>query len=328
METENARELYIAGGCFWCIEGIMDAQDGVIEATSGYLGGTEETATYGEVSSGNTKHREGVKVVFDPEIVNYEDLVSLFWKQIDPTDAGGQFADRGFHYTTAMYYNTPEEKEILENSKKILDDSGKYDEKIVTEILPFTAFYKAEEYHQDYAQKSALKYKIYAKGSGREGYIEDTWGDSAKKVETKNDKESLKERLTDLQYRVTQENATERAFDNEYNDNKEAGIYVDIVDGTPLFSSKDKYDSGSGWPSFSKPIDKVNIEEVEDTKFFMTRTEVRSEKADSHLGHVFSDGPSDQGGLRYCINSAALKFIADEDLEGEGYGEYVKMFEE
>ena len=327
MKTENTEVAYFAWGCFWCIEGIMDAQEGVIEATSGYLWGTEENPTYKDVAAGRTWHREWVKVIYDPAKLDYIDLISLFWKQIDPTDAEGQFADRGFHYTTAIYYTTPEEKLILENSRDVLDESWKYDEDIVTEILPFTTFYEAEDYHQDYAEKSAFKYGLYKKWSGREDYIKDNWWDSAETIESTNTKDDLKERLTDLQYRVTQESATEKAFDNEYNDNKEEGIYVDIVDGTPLFSSKDKYDSWSGWPSFSKPIDEENIEEVDDTKFFMTRTEVRSEKADSHLWHVFPDGPVDKWGQRYCINSASLKFIPDEDLEEEGYSDYVKMFE-
>jgi len=141
----------------------------------------------------------------------------------------------------------------------------------------------------------------------------------------KKDLKEVKSRLNKLQYEVTQNNATERPFRNEYWDNDRKGIYVDIVTGEPLFISNDKFDSGCGWPSFTKPIDEGVIIEKEDKTYGMIRTEVRSRTGDSHLGHVFNDGPKDKGGLRYCINSAALKFIQLEDMEGEGYGKYIRL---
>lgn len=324
----ESKTAYFAGGCFWCMEWIFEAQDGVLEAVSGYIWGTSETANYKQVASGNTDHREAVRVVYDPESISYEKLVELYWTQIDPTDDGWQFADRGFQYTTAIYYSSDVEKQIAENSKKSLQDSWKFDSDIVTLILPVTEFYDAESYHQDYYKKSAFRYNLYKRGSGREGFIDENWKDRIAELseETYSDA-ALKERLTPLQYKVTQEDGTEPAFNNKYWDNKKDGIYVDIIDGTPLYSSKDKFVSGTGWPSFTKAIDETAIETETDTKFFMTRTEAVSASSDAHLGHIFTDGPADKGGMRHCINSAALRFVPVEDLEKEGYGEYLKLFE-
>ena len=337
MNQENLQNAYFAGGCFWCMEGIFEWQQGVSEAISGYIWWSEETAKYSEISKWDTGHREGVQVIYDPEIITYSRLVELFWTQIDPTDAGWQFADRWFHYTTAIYYANEEEKKIADASKKALEDSKKFEKEIITSILPVVPFYRAEEHHQDYAKKQTLRYKAYEKWSGRKDFKEDNWKEKKQKLEaekpsinsaskTKTTKNYLWEELTELQYKVTQKAWTERSFDNEYWDNKREWIYVDIIDGTPLYSSLDKFKSWTGWPSFTKAIDAASIEEKEDNKFFMKRIEAVSAKSWSHLGHIFPDWPEDKWWIRHCINSASLDFIAVEDLEEAGYGEYVEMF--
>lgn len=323
-QEKNVQTAYFAGGCFWCMEGIFESQEGVYEAISWYIWGSWETATYKQVSTGTTKHREWVKIRYNSKMISYEKLVELYWTQINPTDPEGQFADKGYQYTTAIYYGNESEKEIAENSKQELENSGKFEKSIVTKILPIQEFYEAEEYHQDYYKKSSTRYKLYKKWSWREDFIQENWKEG---LQEWNKKDTSKASLTPLQYEVTQKWGTERAFDNEYWDNKEPWIYVDVVDGTPLYSSLDKYDSGTGWPSFTKAIDDSVLSEHTDSKFFMTRTEIKSKSSDAHLGHVFDDGPAETWGQRFCINSASLRFIPLEDLEKEWYEEYKKQFE-
>lgn len=322
-----------AGGCFWCVEADMEKVPGVLEVISGFAGGDEPNPSYEQVSSGSTGHLESVLVRYDPEQVSYEDLLDAFWRHIDPTDPDGQFVDRGKQYRSAIFYQNETQKRLAEESKRQLEAARVLDKPVVTEIRPLKQFYPAEEYHQDYYKEHAIKYKFYRYRSGRDQFLDKTWTEDAVRAFRKAGNrfvkptdEKLRSMLTPLQYKVTQEEGTEPPFDNEYADNKREGIYVDIVSGEPLFSSKDKYDSGTGWPSFTKPLEPGNIVEKDDWTLFSRRTEVRSKLADSHLGHVFPDGPPPTG-LRYCLNSAALRFIPKEDLEREGYGEYRKLFE-
>ena len=347
-KSDSSSIATFAGGCFWCVESTFSKLPGVISVTSGYIGGLAKDANYERVSMGTTGHYEAIEIRFDPEYTSFAKLLEAYFREVDPTDADGQFADRGRQYKPAIFYHDDEQKEMTELAIKQLNESKAFGSQVAVEVKAATEFFPAEDYHQDYYKKNPVHYAAYRAGSGRQSFVDKIksnfkkplldleeelevldigeLNDSDSKYRKPSSKELVK-KLSDMQYHVTQDCGTEPAFANKYWDNKEPGIYVDIVTGEPLFSSKDKYNSGTGWPSFTKPLVANNVTEHTDDSHGMQRVEVKSKSGKSHLGHVFNDGPKEKTGLRYCINSASLKFIPVADLDKEGYGEYKELFE-
>ena len=351
---KNIGTAIFAGGCFWCEEANFEKYP-QLTVVSGYTGGHVANPTYREVGSDTTGHRESVMVTYDKRQVTYNDLLEIYWRTIDPTDAGGSFHDRGEPYTSAIFVKNEEQRKLAEASRKRLAESGRFKKPIVTRIINATTFYPAEAYHQNYHLTHPRQYYAYRNASGRDQYIAHVWGDDAvykipkregaMAMETKakgkpamqwtdaplnNYKKpseaELRKKLSRIQYWVTQESGTEPPFKNPYWNEHREGIFVDVVSGEPLFSSKDKFQSGTGWPSFSKPLVDANLERYADTSYSMQRTEVRSHGAKSHIGHIFNDGPPPSG-LRYCTDSAALRFIPKDQLEADGYGFFKSQFD-
>ena len=314
--------IYLAGGCFWGIEYLMQSIPGVLDATSGYANGTGEAdADYRTVCTGTTGFRETVRVTYDPDQVSLDALLLAYFYVIDPTVENRQGNDRGTQYQTGVYYTDEAARETVERIAAI--ERGR-SEKFMVEIGPLVNFYPAEEYHQDYLEKNPGGYcHIPRDEIALFSQLRIDPGDYRKPAA-----ETIRDKLTAEQYRVTQQSGTESPFLNEFWDKFEKGIYVDVVTGEPLFSSTDKFESGCGWPAFTKPIEAPAVVELPDNSYGMHRTEVRSRAGDSHLGHVFTDDPESPNGVRYCINSASLRFVSYAKMEAEGYGYLLPLLEE
>lgn len=313
------KEIYLAGGCFWGTEQYLQNLKGILETEVGYANGNTENPTYEQVCHNNTGHAETVKVVYDESIISLPFILNMYYDVINPVSVNRQGGDVGSQYRTGIYFVDAQDEPIIKSS--IAELQKKYKEKIAIEVKPLLNYYRAEEYHQKYLDKNPNGYCHI----GKEKFEKAKAAVDYSKKYSKKSKEELKGNLTELQYNVTQNSDTEMPFQNEYYDEFREGIYVDITTGQPLFVSADKFESGCGWPSFSRPIDEKLIAEKLDTSIGRVRTEVRSKTGDAHLGHVFTDGPKELGGLRYCINSASLKFIPKEEMEKSGYGEYIGL---
>lgn len=311
------KTIYLAGGCFWGTEHLFSLVDGVVATTTGYANSLVANPSYKLVCTGSTNAAETVKIDYDPQKVSLPSLLRLYFKSIDPLALNQQGNDHGTQYRTGIYYTDPADLPVIEAELATLQRRHK--QPLAVELLPLENFYPAEDYHQHYLDVNPGGYCHVNPELFKEA--------KAMKAAEAKEIENLRDRLTPLQYAVTQHGATEQPFTNEYDHEFRRGIYVDIVDGTPLFLSSAKYDSGCGWPAFSRPITDSLIDEYLDTSYGRVRTEVKSSTSGSHLGHVFNDGPQEMGGLRYCINSAALRFVPLEDMEAEGYGKYIPMVE-
>lgn len=307
-------EIYLAGGCFWGTEKYLGSIRGVLETQAGYANGTTHNPTYEEVCRHNTGHAETVRVVYDPGVLPLEFLLNLYYESIDPVSVNRQGGDMGAQYRTGIYFTNEADRPVIERSLAALQK--RYSRTLAIEAEPLRQFSPAEEYHQKYLDKHPGGY-CHIPGDAFEKASKAVVNPAAYPAP---DGDSLRKTLTPMQYGVTQKGGTELPFQNEFYHSFRPGIYVDITTGEPLFASTDKFESGCGWPSFSKPIDPHVVRERRDTSHGMLRTEVRSRAGDAHLGHVFPDGPKETGGLRYCINSASLRFIPKEDMEREGYG--------